>query len=72
MSDQSSDGTTRINGTCPECDGKASIYPSPSEGDVGHIYCDEDDCGWIHRNRRGISRFVDTGNKCPQEGNQDV
>ena len=68
MSDGSSVGTTRIDGTCPECDGKASIYPSPSKGDVGHIYCDEDDCGWIHRNRRGISRFVDTDTERSERG----
>jgi len=67
----SEDGTERINGTCPECDGTASIYPSPSDGGVGHIYCDEDDCGWIHRNRRGISRFVGTGADHSTEGSDD-
>lgn len=47
-------------GTCPECDGDATVFLSPDGDGKGHVYCDEDECGWIHRHKPGIRRYVDT------------
>jgi hypothetical protein len=47
-------------GTCPTCDGKAIVYPFYDGEDKGHVYCDEDDCGWIHRGLIGVSEFMTT------------
>ena len=60
----------RLGGVCPTCDGKATIFPSPENDGRGHIYCDEDECGWIHRDLAGIDRYVDTDTDRPEEGDE--
>ena len=55
--------SVRASGTCPTCKGDATVFLSPVEKGRGHVYCDEDDCGWYHRNLPGIERYLDTGNE---------
>ena len=55
------------NGQCPTCDGEAKVYPNSDENGHGHIYCQEDSCGWIHRNKRGVSRYVDEAESTDRE-----
>ncbi|MFP4628920.1 MAG: hypothetical protein ACLFMX_08020, partial [Halobacteriales archaeon] len=52
------DGIERLDGTCPTCGGQADVFPRPDE-DRGHVYCSEDDCGWIHRDLLGVSEYID-------------
>lgn len=47
-----------LEGKCPTCDGEATVFPSSSDNDKGHVYCDEDDCGWIHRHLPNVSKYV--------------
>ena len=51
----------RLDGTCPTCEGEASVYPSPTDDGRGHVYCAEENCGWIHRDKPDVGRFIDTG-----------
>ena len=50
-----------LNGKCPTCEGEATVYPSPTDEGKGHVYCEEEDCGWIHRDLSGIDRYLHTG-----------
>lgn len=45
-------------GVCPTCDGEATVFLDPEEEDKGHVYCDEDGCGWIHRHLIGVSEYI--------------
>lgn len=46
------------SGICPTCNGMATIYRNPENSLRGHVYCEEDDCGWVHRDVNGVSRYV--------------
>lgn len=48
-----------LPGTCPSCDGEAEVFPSNKADGEGHVYCQEDDCGMIHRHMSNVRRFVD-------------
>lgn len=71
MSDQFENDIDRLEGTCPECGGEASVYISTTD-DEGHVYCDEDYCGWIHYNMKRVHRFVDTDTDRLDESPRDV
>lgn len=43
-------------GQCPECEGEAKVYPT--ENGRGHVYCEEDGCGWVHRDIANVARHV--------------
>lgn len=57
----------RVPGRCPTCGGEATVYPKPDEQFRGHIYCEEDDWGHIHRDRIAVNRFIETDGGAPDE-----
>jgi ribosomal protein S27AE len=55
MTDQ--DDVKQLGGRCPTCGGSAIIYTHPELPYKGHIYCNEDGCGWIHRDRM-VEKYI--------------